>query len=148
MKNTIYVPDPKQPYGLHDRRITYMEICQNNLELFFEDGYTKLSDDYPNVNGSVLLEGVDFDFASIYLGSKFGEYGEFKSKKMSLQKFRKKYKKYEFEIVDEYFGWHKMQLAGYIWIKGKKYNREAILSIGYFTGNIVYKTGENDEADL
>jgi len=42
------------------------------IVLEFEDGYKKLTEPFEQVEGNITIEGVDFDFTSVMLQSKWG----------------------------------------------------------------------------
>lgn len=141
MKETRYLVDPKQPYSLHDHRVNDIELENSNLILSFEDGFTKLAEPYSNVKGRITIEGVDEDFSDITIESSPNEKGIFQGEKLSVLNFKEKYKGFSFEVINEYYGWHRLILEGCLWLKDNN-PKNISLSIGYFTGDIVYNTLE------
>lgn len=111
------------------------------IKFEFESGYVKLEQPYNQVDGNITIEGVDFDFTSVLLQSKWGEYGNFQGEKLELSEFLRKYDYHSFEIVDELYGYNQVLYSGYLLIEGIEDFIEMNLSI-YFTGNIIYETVE------
>lgn len=110
-----------------------------NIKLYFEDGYEEMKEPYQRVNGYILIEGADLDFCEIQLLSKYGRLGKFRGKKMELTDFIKKYKEFSFEVVDEMYGYNQVYYSGYLSLPKKRWLREIQMSV-YYTGNIIYMT--------
>ena len=144
MKETRYKADPKQPYGLHDCRINRMEMADGNLKLFFKEEITRINrPGVPglDVYGHIVVEGVDPDFCTALIAGKGGSMGGFRGERLTIPEFMEKYKGYEFEVINEYYGWQRLQFTGWLWMPGV-HPKEMTLSLGYFTGDIVYNTEE------
>ena len=116
-----------------------IKIIDDNIKLYFKNGFIELKSNYKQVNGNVLIEKVDLDFSNVYILSNSGKYGNFKGKKLSLYDFIKKYKKYRFEIIDEMYGYNQVSYCGYLHLPNKNKLKEIIISI-YYSGNIIYET--------
>ena len=127
------------PYSLHDMVIKKIKLSEDTIKLLFDQGYVSTTEPFPRVDGNITIQGVDVDFTVIWLLSKYGRYGKFKGRKMSLKKFLKKYKKYSFEVVDELYGYNSVQYSGYLSFPGHKTMIEMTLSIYHF-GDILYET--------
>lgn len=138
---TEYKYNPPIPYGLHDMRVKRIALQKEAIKLEFEYGYVKLVEPYAQVDGSITIEGVDFDCANVHVQSKWGEYGNFQGEKLRLSEFLKKYDWSSFEIVDELYGYNQVLYSGYLIVKGAGDLIEMDISI-YFTGNIIYETAE------
>lgn len=136
---TAFKHNPPIPYSLHDMRINELKIINDKILFVFENGYVKLSAPYPHVNGTVTIEGVDFDFVSVQLYNNNGEYGKYQGEKLALTDFLKKYDWTSFEVVDELYGYNQVLYSGYLSVKGNDNFIGMDISI-YFTGNIVYET--------
>ena len=91
------------------------------------------------VDGNITIQGVDFDYVTILLLNKNGEYGEFLGQKLSLDEFLGKYDKYSFEIVDELYGYNTVEYNGFLSILGQSECIEMTISIYHF-GDIWYET--------
>lgn len=142
MKITRYKADPKQPYSLHDFRINGMDFIEGDLNLSFENGFMNLDgQDHPDLQGNIVIEQVDPDFCEVVIQGKGGKKGGFRGEKLTITEFTEKYKSYSFEVIDEYYGWHRLHLAGWLWMPGT-YPKDMTLSIGYFKGDVVYNTDE------
>ncbi len=128
-----------QPYSLHDMQVNKLKIIDNNIKLYFENGFIELKEPYKQVNGNIIIEEIDLDFSNVYILSNNGKYGDFKGKKLSLSKFIKKYKKYKLEIIDEMYGYNQVSYCGYLYLPHKNKLKEIIISI-YYYGDIIYKT--------
>ena len=130
------------PYSLHDMVIKKIKLSDDSIKLVFDGGFVSTAEPYPRVDGSITIQRVDVDFTVIWLLSKYGRYGKFKGRKMSLKKFLKKYKKFSFEVVDELYGYNSVQYSGYLSLPGHKVMTEMTLSIYHF-GEILYETEED-----
>ncbi|NLV89440.1 MAG: hypothetical protein GX021_08785 [Tissierellia bacterium] len=138
---TEYKHNPPIPYSLHDMRVKRITLQKETIKLEFEYGYVKLVEPFDQVDGSITIEGVDFDSANVLMQSKWGEYGSFQGEKLRLSEFLKKYDWSSFEIVDELYGYNQLLYSGYLSVKGTDDLIEMDISI-YFTGNIIYETAE------
>lgn len=145
MDETRYQPDPKQPFGLHDCRIDGMRILGNNLELTLKDEFLrfKASDlEAQFVQGNIVIEGIDPEFCSVFIQGKGGKMGSFRGEKLSIEDFTEKYKEFNFEVINEYYGWHRLQFTGWLWMPDT-HPKDMTLSLGYFTGDVVYNTEQS-----
>ena len=97
--------------------------------------------DHPDLQGNIVIEQVDPDFCEVVIQGKGGKKGGFRGEKLTITEFTEKYKSYSFEVIDEYYGWHRLHLAGWLWMPGT-YPKDMTLSIGYFKGDVVYNTDE------
>ncbi|WP_036597750.1 hypothetical protein [Oribacterium sp. oral taxon 108] len=138
---TEYKHNPPIPYSLHDMRVKKIIMQDQTIVLEFEDGYKKLTETFEQVEGNITIEGVDFDFTSVMLQSKWGNYGKFNGEKLELEHFIKRYKNYNFEIVDELYGYNQVLYSGYLSILETEDLVQMDISI-YFTGRIIYDTKE------
>jgi len=138
---TEFKHNPPIPYSLHDMRISEIKIIDDKILLDFENGYLKLAEPYHQVDGKIIIEGVDFDFVSVRLYGKNGEYGEYQGEKLELTDFLKKYNWISFEVVDELYGYNQALYSGFLSVKENDDYIEMDISI-YFSGNIIYETVE------
>ena len=68
----------------------------------------------------------------------------------AVEAFLEKYPGFSFEVIDEYYGYHKVLLAGWLWMPGT-HPKDMTLSLGYFTGDVVYNTEKsklNDDRNI
>jgi len=136
---TKYKFNPTTPYSLHDMRINKIVIKEDKIYLYFENGYVEAKEPYNQVDGYIIIEGVDFDFVSVHVLSDNGQYGRFAGEKLSLEDFLKKYEWTNFEVVDEFHGYDQVLYSGYLSVKDKDSFIAMDLSV-YYEGNIVYDT--------
>ncbi len=141
MKETKLEKDNKLPYSLHDMKINEIQLHENNVTLVFEYGYVETKEPFKQVDGSIMIKNVDYDFCSIYLLSKNGNYGEFLGRKITLKDFIKEYKQYSIEIIDELYGFNQVQYSGYLLLPHKKDLIELSINF-YYTGDLIYLTKE------
>ncbi len=144
MKETRYRPDPKQPYGLHDRRVSAMTLKEGDLILSFEDGFTRMAPSgtaESDVPGCIVAEGIDPDFCYVAIEGQGGSMGEFRGERFAILDFTEKYRGFRFEIINEYYGWQRLLFTGWLWMPGAR-PKEMTLCLGYFTGDVVYRTEE------
>ena len=136
---TTYKYMPDAPYCLHDMRICKIKTAEKTLKLSFENGYVTAAEPHRQVNGSISIQEVDYDFCFAYVLSKDGRFGAFRGKKLSLQDFLKKYPSFSFEVVDESFGYNSVSYNGYLLLPKKKDFLELTLTVYHF-GSILYET--------
>ena len=136
--NIIYKFQPTAPYSLHDMKISNIEAVGENVRLYFDNGYICMQEDFPQVDGNILLEGVDFDASYIHFLSENGAYGDFNGEKISILEFVKCYKDFSFEIIDETHGYNTVVYSGYLSLPKREPLIDATFSF-YYTGNIVYE---------
>ena len=142
MKETRCIVDPKMPYGLHDSKIDEIKITNGNLELYFKDKITKIGKDISlKVRGNIIVEGIDSDFCCVLINDNEDSNGNFYGKKFEISEFIDNYKDYTFEVIDEYYGYHRLEYQGYLWTKNEE-PKEMTLCLGYFKGDIIYRTEE------
>ena len=143
MKNTTYKFSNLPPYSLHDCSVNRIDASDEKITLYFKDGFEKNTENFTKVKGKVYIENPDLDFCCVEVLGKNGYYGKFNGKKLSLPKFISLFKKYEFEVVDQTYGFNRVQYSGFITYKKKSetITREMEICL-YFTGNIVYLTEE------
>lgn len=141
MKETKLEKSNKLPYSLHDMRIQKIQIDENNITFIFENGYVEVKEPCQQVDGTIVIQDVDYDFCSIHLMSNNGNYGSFNGKKLKLKDFIKEYRKYSFEVVDELYGFNQLQYSGYLSLENKVDLIECCMDFHY-TGDLIYITKE------
>lgn len=142
MKETRYRPEQYHPFGLHDCHIDGIDMADGNVTLSIKDVFYTI--DGPEVRGNIVIENPDPDFCEIIIQGRGGKMGGFRGEKLTISEFLEKYKGFRFEVIDEYYGWHKLQFVGWLWMP-KSYPKDMTLSIRYFAGDVVYNTEEVDE---
>ena len=129
------------PYSLHDMVVNNITYKNDSVYLKFEHGFVSTEEPYTQVEGKITIENVDMDSACVLLLSKLGKYGSFDRMKISLNDFIKKYDKFNFEIIDEMYGFNQVEYIGYLHLPKDNDLIEMSLSM-YFNGEIVYETEE------
>lgn len=136
---TLYKYKADTPYSLHDMRICKIECIDKLLKLYFENGYVECKEPYHQVNGTISIEDVDYDFCYAYLLSDNGQLGSFNGKKLDLLDFLKEYTSFSFEVVDESYGYNSVVYNGYLTLPKRNDLIELTLTIYHF-GHIIYET--------
>lgn len=127
------------PYSLHDMNIRKIIINDDSITFIMKDGFEEKKEPYNIVKGQIIFENVDFDFCCITLLSNFGQYGEFIGKKITFQDFLMEYPEYNFEIVDELYGYNQVIYGGYLTLPNDEIIYEMEINIYHF-GEILYQS--------
>lgn len=141
MKETILEKNNHLPYSLHDMRVNEIQINENDIIFIFENGYIKMEEPYAQVEGTIIIKNVDYDFCSVHLLSRNGYYGRFNGKKLDIKEFVREFRQYSFEIVDELYGFNQVQYSGYLSLP----NKEDVIACSmdfYYIGDLIYITKE------
>lgn len=136
--NVVYKYQSTIPYSLHDMFVYKIEIIDNNIKFYFENGYIELKEPYKQVDGNIIIEDFDLDFSYVYFLSENGQYGDFKGKKMEFLDFIKNYNNFYFEVLDEIYGYNQVNYSGYLSLPDKENLIDICISI-YYKGNIIYE---------
>ena len=142
MKESIRKNIVDLPYSLHDARVNQITIEAQSVQLHFSKGYYEpVDDDCVPVKGNriVSIEGLDFDFCSIYLLDIKRNHGKFTGEKLSLKVFINKFPTINFEIIDETYGYNQSRFSGYLYL-GRKM-KECIIELYHF-GDMKYLVEE------
>lgn len=67
MKETILQRESKLPFSLHDTQVNDIYINGEEVHLSFKDGFKYTEPPYKRADGSIVIKGVDFDFAVVHL---------------------------------------------------------------------------------
>ncbi|NLJ90513.1 MAG: hypothetical protein GX323_06380 [Clostridiales bacterium] len=106
------------PYSIHDGVVTAFEITGDKLTMKFKEGFIKINP-FMQVNGSIEIEEIDWDFTNVYLieyeGGICSNIGSFTGRKMDLREFANLYKNPEFTLIDETYGYNTSKFAGFIY---------------------------------
>ena len=73
------------PYSLHDMRVSDITLSDGQLTLQFETGLIRIAEPCVQVDGRVVLTGVES--CEVWRLSPNGEYGSFSGKKQTWEKF-------------------------------------------------------------
>ena len=139
MKQTNYKFHSDLPYSLHDMFVNKISINNDSIKFSFAEGFVELTEPYPLVPGTIEIQGADLDFCCVYILSRFGYFGGFRGKKMTLTEFLSVYPDFKFEIVDELHGYNQVVYNGYLSTPDSTVLREMEISM-YYTGEIIYRT--------
>lgn len=122
-------------------RVNEIQLDEDNVTLIFENGYIETKEPFNQVDGTIIIKNIDYDFCSIHLLSKNGDYGEFIGRKIKLRDFINEFKQYSFEIVDELYGFNQIQYGGFLSLPNKDDFIEFSMDF-YYTGDLIYLTKE------
>lgn len=136
---TVYQHLSTIPYSLHDMCVQHIEVIGDTVKLHMAYGYVKTTEPYGQVDGDVLIEGVDFDFCSVYLLGDSTHYGDFYGRKLDFLAFLREYPSFSFEIIDELYGYHQVCYSGYLSLPKQDTLIEVNICL-YYNGNIIYET--------
>lgn len=139
MKQTNYKFHSDLPYSLHDMFVNKISINNDSIKFSFAEGFVELTEPYPLVPGTIEIQGADLDFCCVYILSRYGYFGGFRGKKMTLTEFLSVYPDFKFEIVDELHGYNQVVYNGYLSTPDSTILREMEISM-YYTGEIIYRT--------
>lgn len=128
------------PYSLHDMIVTGISYDNDSITFSFDEGYEQLVEPYNKVKGNISIYGVDFDFVSFLLLTS-NKKNDMSGKRLSIEEFVAQYKSFSFEIVDELYGYNKVQYSGYLSIPESDGFIEITVDVYHF-GDIVYETIE------
>lgn len=67
IKHVIQAPFAAPPYSLHDAQIIGMQTEDNILTLLFDYGYIETTPPYEQVQGTIRISGIQWDFCHMYL---------------------------------------------------------------------------------
>ena len=112
MKETRYKPTTSVPFGLHDCHINEIDMIDDNLILTIKESFYDTNG--TNVSGNIIIEAIDLDYCAVMIQGNVNKMGDFQGEKLTLSKFKDKYKEFSFEIIDEYYGNQKLQLTGWL----------------------------------
>ncbi len=117
------------------------------VQIHFGEGfYEPKDDDCLPVKGNrmVSIEGLDFDFCSVYLIDIKKNGKKITGEKISLKVFINKFPVIDFEIIDETYGYNQSRFSGYLYL-GRK-TKECIVEIYHF-GDMKYLVGDERTKD-
>lgn len=118
IKHVIQAPFAAPPYSLHDAQIIGMQTEDNILTLLFDYGYIETTPPYGQVQGTIRISGIQWDFCHMYLleytDVLCGNYGHFQGKKLPLQEFITTAAHISINVIDETYGYHQLKLSGFL----------------------------------
>lgn len=129
------------PYSLHDGVVIGFEVIGDTLVMKFQYGFLRTTHPFEQINGSIEIEKIDWDFSFVYLldyqDVLCGNVGSFTGKKMELKTFINQFKSVEFTLIDETYGYNTSKFDGYL-SDGDMF-RECMIEI-YHLGDMSYLT--------
>ena len=139
MKITVQPRVAARQYSLHDAAITQIKCYESSISLQFEYGYFKTAAEATQVEGSVVFEGVNWDFCYVYILDFCANGGKFSGRKLSLLDFAAQFQAMNFTVLDETYGYNLAHLDGILSVGTQL--QECRLEI-YHSGNMKYITEE------
>ncbi len=137
-----YVP---QPFTLHDCEFNSLSIEDNDLILDFPEGFILSNSPTTRVRGQIRITDVDWDFASVTIYSLMDGFGTYLSEDISIPDFILRYHNFRVEIIDEYYGYHKLLYTGWIHTSEPSASSSFILNLAFFKGQLFYSTHINQQ---
>lgn len=113
MIHTNWTP-AEAPYTLHDMNVIAFESNGCDLILRTQSGMIKTSPPYPQPNGYVTFQDVDYDLSFIYFFDNTGNVGPFTGRKLFLKDFIHTAKNFGFSVLDETYGFHQTVYSGHM----------------------------------
>lgn len=117
---SIVVKKPYQdpPYSLHDAHILELRAEGETLRLMTQYGYVSIAEPYGQVDGDVMITGVDWESSYVYLMEYVdvlcGNCGSFTGRKMTLKDFMQEFPDPCLDILDECYGYRQANLRGFL----------------------------------
>lgn len=102
------------PYSLHDMNVIEFEVNGDNITMKTQLGIVRTTNPAAQVDGYVEFHDVDFDFCYAYVYEGFyGNIGAFSGRKMFLKDFLNEFENAGFSIIDENYGFNRVNYSGY-----------------------------------
>lgn len=136
---TVCKPGHPVPYSLHDMRVSDITLSDGQLTLQFETGLIRIAEPCVQVDGRVVLTGVES--CEVWRLSPNGEYRSFSGKKQTWEKFSRKHPEFSFEVTDELYGFNQVRYEGYLSLPDREKLTEFCMAV-YYTGDLIYETEE------
>ena len=100
-------------YSLHDAHINRIEHKQDNLVLYFNYIFSYNGKTEQTHKAKIIFEHTDIDDINVLVFNKRW-LDDFQGKCIDLETYQKKYKNYEFEVIDESYNWGRLYIkAGF-----------------------------------
>ena len=114
---TVCKPGHPVPYSLHDMRVSDITLSDGQLTLPFETGLIRIAEPCVQVDGRVVLTGVESCEVS------------------------RKHPEFSFEVTDELYGFNQVRYEGYLSLPDREKLTEFCMAV-YYTGDLIYETEE------
>ena len=125
-------------YSLHDAHINRIEHKQDNLALYFNYIFSYNEKTEQTHKAKIIFEHTDIDDIRVLVFNKRW-LDDFQGECIDLETYQKKYKNYEFEVIDESYNWGKAVYQGWLWVQETLVY--CIMNI-YFKGEMIYVIDE------
>ena len=139
MKMVIKASIPDPPYSLHDACVSELRAEGETLRLVMQYGYVCTTEPYGQVDGDVLITGIDWESSYVFLMDYphvlCGNCGTFTGRKMTLKTFLQEYAGNPLELLDECYGYRLVKFSGFLNLPGRLL--ECSLEL-YYTGEFRY----------
>lgn len=132
--------DPRPRYGLHDTFVSDIDIEEDQLTFYFNEGIYPAGQDEEKREARIVFKKIDYDFSEVMIIKGSGQKKRFKGKRVSFKAFKKMLQKGSFEILDETYSGYLAVWRGYYYRKEKI--DEVIISILYL-GLMTYYVEES-----
>lgn len=118
MEIVVKKPYTDPPYSLHDAHVMALEADGDTLRLVTQYGYVCTTEPYGQVDGDVVITGVDWESSYVYIMEytdvPCGNCGSFTGRKMPLEAFLRECSGEILEILDETYGYRMAKLSGFL----------------------------------
>ena len=139
MEIVVKKPCTEPPYSLHDANVMALEANGDALRLVTQYGYVCTTGPCGQVDGDVVITGVDWESSYVYLMEYTdvlcGNCGSFTGRKMTLAAFMQEFPSFSLDIMDECYGYRQVNLTGFLGLEDRLL--EFWLEL-YFTGTFQY----------
>ena len=139
MKIVVKKPYTDPPYSLHDAYVMAMEADGDTLRLVTQYGYVRTTEPYGQVDGDVVITGVDWESSYVYImeyaGVPCGNCGSFTGRKMTLEAFLGGFPSFSLDVMDECYGYRQVNLTGFLDLEDRLLEFRLEL---YYTGVFQY----------
>ena len=139
MEIVVKKPYTDPPYSLHDAHVMALEADGDTLCLVTQYGYVCTTEPYGQVDGDVVITGVDWESSYVYIMEYIdvlcGNCGSFTGRKMTLTAFMQGFPSFSLDIMDECYGYRQVNLTGFLGLEDRLLEFQLEL---YYTGTFQY----------
>lgn len=139
MEIVVKKPYTDPPYSLHDAYVMALEADGDTLRLVTQYGYVCTTEPYGQVDGDVVITGVDWESSYVYIMEYIdvlcGNCGSFTGRKMTLTAFMQEFPSFSLDIMDECYGYRQVNLTGFLGLEDRLLEFRLEL---YYTGTFQY----------
>ena len=139
MEIVVKKPYTDPPYSLPDAHVMALEADGDPLRLVTQYGYVCTTEPYGQVDGDVVITGVDWESSYVYIMEYIdvlcGNCGSFTGRKMTLTAFMQGFPSFSLDIMDECYGYRQVNLTGFLGLEDRLLEFRLEL---YYTGTFQY----------